>query len=333
MPTLPLQEAKYEDDQKALIDKFNENFRQLEWMLNFANLGSDNIKAKALTISGDATFVSGYDPTTKETPTGAQTKADAAVAGLKALLGGLAYDSIVEKAKLGTTVISGGYLVTDLIQAGSIVASKLSVSQLSAISANLGTITAGSITALTTCKIGTDLYLGENAADQRTLYINSNKNVLITNYSTLTAPYGSSSDNTMLLMKGKHVIVQAVGQLGLMCDTLSGTVSALVARGNSDTQVGRMFFGDRIRSSISFSSATEVHFDFVYGSGHVFASTPVVVAVVDGSFGSYGYDSSFFNIAVYGVGTSQCSGSIRKIDGVATTGTVGFAMIMVNTIA
>lgn len=40
-------------------------------------------------------------------------------------LGDLAYLDLVEKAKLGTTVIDGGYLVTDLIEANSITASKI----------------------------------------------------------------------------------------------------------------------------------------------------------------------------------------------------------------
>jgi len=164
MPNLPLSSIRYEDEQNAVIDKLNDNFRQLEWLLNFANFGTDNIKASAITIGSDSTFDAGYDPSAKETPTGAQTKADAAVAGLEALLGGLAYDDLVEKAKLGTTVIVGGYLVTDLIQAGSIVASKLSVSTLSAITANLGTVTAGTITIDTDLTVGNSINVGSQGS-------------------------------------------------------------------------------------------------------------------------------------------------------------------------
>ena len=95
-----------------------------------------------------------------ETPTGAQSKATAALEAaiihtneavelLEDNLGDLAYVDVVEAAMLGQTLIVGGYLNTDLIEAGSIVAGMLAVSELSAISANLGTVTAGSITGIT----------------------------------------------------------------------------------------------------------------------------------------------------------------------------------------
>src|SRR5690606_32983129 len=70
-------------------------------------------------------------------------------------LGELAYEDQVQLAMLGDTIIIGGYLNTELIAAdsistkhlaaGAVTADKLNVDDLSAITANLGTVTAGEI--------------------------------------------------------------------------------------------------------------------------------------------------------------------------------------------
>jgi len=60
-------------------------------------------------------------------------------------LGDVAFMDKIEKAMLGETIIIGGYLNTQLIAAKSIFAEHLDVESLSAISANLGTITSGSL--------------------------------------------------------------------------------------------------------------------------------------------------------------------------------------------
>lgn len=64
-------------------------------------------------------------------------------------LGDLAYEDQVQLAMLGDTIIVGGYLRTELIAAKSILAEHLNVDSLSAISADLGAITAGSISGVT----------------------------------------------------------------------------------------------------------------------------------------------------------------------------------------
>jgi len=53
-----------------------------------------------------------------------------------------------QDAVKGDTIIAGGYLKTDLIEAGTITADKLYVNELSAISANIGNITAGTVTGI-----------------------------------------------------------------------------------------------------------------------------------------------------------------------------------------
>jgi len=58
-------------------------------------------------------------------------------------LGQLAYEDQVELAKLGSTVIQGGYLRTELIQANSIYAEHLNVDDLSAIAGKFSNLMAG----------------------------------------------------------------------------------------------------------------------------------------------------------------------------------------------
>lgn len=91
-----------------------------------------SIAADQINIDGTTTFSSGYDPSTKETPAGAQSKANAAAAGIVASysledLNSLAYLAAVETAQLGTTVISGGYLVTSLIDVASLYAQSATI--------------------------------------------------------------------------------------------------------------------------------------------------------------------------------------------------------------
>ena len=61
-------------------------------------------------------------------------------------LGDLAYADQVQLAMLGETIQVGGYIRTELIEAKSILAKHLNVDSLSAISANIGEITSGTIT-------------------------------------------------------------------------------------------------------------------------------------------------------------------------------------------
>ena len=75
------------------------------------NAGAVSIASPKINISGLTTFASGYDPSTKETPAGAQSKVDT----LAGTLGNMAWEDLVEAAKLGTTIIEGGYIKTSLL--------------------------------------------------------------------------------------------------------------------------------------------------------------------------------------------------------------------------
>lgn len=114
--------------------------------LNFVPVDSTNVVASInasvegikitgarVSISGLTTFASGYDPSTKFATSDA---------------GDLAYLDLVEKAKLGTTVISGGYILTSLltasnIQTGTLNASVVSVTNLNATNITTGTLKVG----------------------------------------------------------------------------------------------------------------------------------------------------------------------------------------------
>ena len=112
-----------------------------------------NIQAGIITVNGSSSFATGYDPTSKETPTGAQAKATAAqiaatavantaqgtantaaanAATAQSKLDALSPDGLIEFAKLGTTVISGGYLQTVFLDANKITAGILSADRIAA---------------------------------------------------------------------------------------------------------------------------------------------------------------------------------------------------------
>jgi hypothetical protein len=76
-------------------------------VISSINLSSEGIRIQGskIQIDGTVSFSSGYDPTV------VQSNVDA----LHNSLGSLAYYSLVERSKLGTTVIDGGYLKTDLL--------------------------------------------------------------------------------------------------------------------------------------------------------------------------------------------------------------------------
>ena len=85
-----------------------------------------NIDADQINITGETTFASGYDPSEKETPQGAQDKAnsarDDARNNVATNLGYSNYEDMVTKATNDETIIIGGVIRTSLIQANSVFA-------------------------------------------------------------------------------------------------------------------------------------------------------------------------------------------------------------------
>ena len=139
-----------------LENSLYETTNRLNWILS--KLDSKNVKrlsadvivsgqfdSSLISIDENTTFATGFDPT-----------------ALANSLGDLAYEDLVEATKLGTTIIQGGVIKTDLMVSGAALIGLLGVNTLSAITANLGTVTAGSLTTNTTINVGTDATVGNN---------------------------------------------------------------------------------------------------------------------------------------------------------------------------
>ena len=139
-----------------LENSLYETTNRLNWILS--KLDSKNVKrlsadvivsgqfdSSLISIDENTTFATGFDPT-----------------ALANSLGDLAYEDLVEATKLGTTIIQGGIIKTDLMVSGAALIGLLGVNTLSAITANLGTVTAGSLTTNTTINVGTDATVGNN---------------------------------------------------------------------------------------------------------------------------------------------------------------------------
>lgn len=137
-----------------------------------AETGSEiKFKADQLQIDATTEFASGYDPSTKATPqqvtdafedaleytdeaetsaknhanTQANTARDTARNDLASKLGYTNYTNMINAVAGGKTLISGGFINTELLKANAILATHINVTNLSAISSSLGAITAGSL--------------------------------------------------------------------------------------------------------------------------------------------------------------------------------------------
>lgn len=118
--------------------------------------GGISILGKKIALTGMVTFSSlasdaqGKINTAQSTANTANTTANTANSGLNTLkssLKSLAYLDTVEVAKLGTTVIEGGYLKTTLIKASSIDAGKIASNAITAVKIAANAITADKIAA------------------------------------------------------------------------------------------------------------------------------------------------------------------------------------------
>lgn len=117
------------------VNAGNINLRvQKNDVINQINISNESVRISAnrLYIDGTTTFASNYDPTTKETPSGAQAKVNT----LASSLWDLAYDDLVSAAQLDTTVISGWYIRTSLLDVNDIFAQNITAT---------GTITGATI--------------------------------------------------------------------------------------------------------------------------------------------------------------------------------------------
>ena len=99
------------------------------------------LEAHQVTIGHESMFEKGYDPDTLAEQAGLE------IEKLKGSLGDMAFEDQVELAKLGTTIVSGGYLQTIKINAASITAGTIAAARIAAESITASKIRAKTITA------------------------------------------------------------------------------------------------------------------------------------------------------------------------------------------
>ena len=121
--------------------------------LNFADINYGAIRPGAGSVIDGNLIVDGTVSASKIIVSGIKTSELNNDAGWTDTgdLGDLAYEDAVEKSKLGTTIIDGGYLVTGMITAsridtGTLSADRLSVSELNALNIKAGSVDAEDIT-------------------------------------------------------------------------------------------------------------------------------------------------------------------------------------------
>ena len=99
------------------------------------------LEAHQVTIGHESMFEKGYDPDTLAEQAGLE------IEKLKGSLGDMAFEDQVELAKLGTTIVSGGYLQTIKINAASITTGTIAAARIAAESITASKIRAKTITA------------------------------------------------------------------------------------------------------------------------------------------------------------------------------------------
>jgi len=123
-------------------------------LIDASRIDTGVLNAERIRIGSGSVFDDGYDPSEKETPEGAQDKADGALTAAKEYadaygsdLGSMAYENAVEKAKLGSTILSGGYLRTGFVDASRIDTGTLNAARIGAGTISATHIQSGAITA------------------------------------------------------------------------------------------------------------------------------------------------------------------------------------------
>jgi len=154
-------DGKVGDLQGALGDLAYEDLVEIA-KLGTTIISGGYVKSNLIEITGSSTFAAGYDPTTKETPAGAQSKADTAKEtareNLATNLGYANYTDMVTQALLGKTIIAGGWLRTSLINAEAIVADQIATGAITVTKIGAGAVTEAKLadSAVTGAKIDTD---------------------------------------------------------------------------------------------------------------------------------------------------------------------------------
>ncbi|WP_276879001.1 hypothetical protein [Bacteroides heparinolyticus] len=119
--------------------------------------GGINVFGKEISLAGKVTFAS-LDSSTQATINGKATTA--ALTSLQNSLGAMAYQNMVSLAKLDTTIVQGGYIKTNLIDANAVITNSLLATKIAATD-----ITTGRLTVIDGAKIAGFRVSGNNLSN------------------------------------------------------------------------------------------------------------------------------------------------------------------------
>ena len=164
----------------------------------------------------------------------ANAHTDTELTNLSDSLGSLAFDDAVELAKLGTTVIDGGYIATGLVDAsridtGELNASRIAATNLSAISSDLGSITAGSININDTFIVDSS---GNVTANSISLSLDSNDISGLGDVASLDSISGTYIDDNSITtnkIAANAITTNEINTSGLVISDLSGDLGTISA--------------------------------------------------------------------------------------------------------
>ncbi|RAV22201.1 hypothetical protein [Paenibacillus contaminans] len=141
--------------------------------------------------------------------------------------------NVIIAGSISTDKLAAESITTEKIAAGAVTAEKITVNELSAITANLGTITAGSITTNaqidvgTNATIGDNLYMNETSPTSKGIIFNNQGGGYSARISVLSGDMGLNVDGHITMTIGSSqglVVNQKVTASGF--EALSGVVQA-----------------------------------------------------------------------------------------------------------
>lgn len=255
---LPDFEFKEEEEEDLGLLSFRETIQKVN-QLNFKDVNFGAIRPGAGSVIEGSLIVKGSVEPEKLTG-----------------LGDLAFEDAVEKAKLGTTVIDGGYIVTGMINAsridtGTLSADRLSVSELNALEIKAGSVDAEDITGttitgktivgstLTTASSGSRVEVGTGVNQRVDFYIGSSfiggiqsDNVSASNFVTV---FGGTNNHLNLnsgvyaedaTLRGNSTVgIRAGSEVRSFADFVPGS-NASYYLGTSSRRWDRAYFDSRL---------------------------------------------------------------------------------------
>ena len=222
-------------------------------IINSINLSPEavTINASKINLNGQVTF-SMLAQDTQDTINGKATQAniDASVKGLKDTLGTLAYQSSIEKAQLDETIISGGYIKSELLH----------VTEIYATTGTIGGFDIGE-KSLTNNAGDVSLSIGN---------LNGTKFVTLNNEYALRVRYDDNTALSAYSSGTKGVAIQVQGQAGALAIRSVGSVE-MIARTSESITISGLALACKKGTTFTGASNTDVStgwVDFLVATGN-----------------------------------------------------------------